>query len=100
MRRSEHMQRRDVDVVIGNNRTLCCDGFDNAAASTLDILILPTRIRIQMSAASFCHRVAKDCSMRLFMASGVGLSCSRHGEDEAADERECQVQQWTSGRVG
>ena len=65
------MNKHDVDVLIGHNRTFCFDGFDNAAASTLDNLILPTRIKVQMSAASFCHRVAKDCSMRLFLANSV-----------------------------
>ena len=65
------MKRQNVDVVIGNNKTFCFHGFDNATASILDILILQTRIRIQMSAASFCHRVANDCSMRLSMAPGV-----------------------------
>ena len=33
------MKRQHVDVVIGINRTFCFDGFDNAAASTLDIPI-------------------------------------------------------------
>ena len=36
MRRLEHMKKQNVDVVIGDNRTFCFDGFDNAAASILD----------------------------------------------------------------
>ena len=35
------MRSQNVDMVIGNNKTFCCDGFDNAVASIFDILIFP-----------------------------------------------------------
>ena len=38
MGRQEHVRRQNVDVVIGNDRTFCFDGFDDAAASTLEYL--------------------------------------------------------------
>ena len=33
MRRQEHMKRQNVDVVIGDDKSFCFDGFDDAASS-------------------------------------------------------------------
>ena len=41
------MKRQTVDVVIGNNRTICFDGFDNATAITLDIPISKKMVLFQ-----------------------------------------------------
>ena len=40
MRHQEHMKKEHVDVVIGDKESFCFDGFDNAASSILDILII------------------------------------------------------------
>ena len=81
MRRSEHMKRHDVDAVIGNNRILCFDGFDNAAASTLDILDTPDENRNSHKCSEVQYEIVhgKRCAT---------CQSSRHREDEAAAEGE------------
>ena len=48
------MKRQNVDVVIGNNRIFCFDGFDNVAAGTLDIPISKNGVASERIERDWC----------------------------------------------